>query len=103
MHEGSEGLEAHISPMHIRLDLGIIVQDGGLLSFFGDLLALRTQYSDQDSVSSETTVDLWGNNQQRAKPTEQDFFEDPDPTVNIYPEDLVSGPVSRLTVLLGIH
>ena len=101
--QSSEELEVHISPMHIRLDLGIIVQDSGLLSFFEDLLTLQTQYSDQNLVSSETTVDQHlprrGNRQQRAKPTEQGIFEDPDthPTVDISPEYLVSNPVSRLT------
>ena len=86
--------------MHIRLDLGIIVQDGGLLSFFEDLLTLQTQYI--DLVSSEMTVDqhLPGreNSQQRAKPAEQGFFEDPDiyPTDDISPEYLVTNPVSHL-------
>ena len=93
-------LEVHISPMHIRLDLGIIMQDGGLLSFFEDLRTLQTEYSDQDLVSSETTFDQHlprpGNKLQRAKPSEQVFFEDPDihPTVDILPEDLTSNPVS---------
>jgi hypothetical protein len=106
MPQSSEELEVHISPMHIRLDLGIIVQDGGLLSFFEDLLTLQTQYSDQNLVSSETTVDQHlprrGSSQQRAKPAEQNFFEDPDihPTVDISPEYLVYSPVSHLTTLL---
>lgn len=96
--------------MHIRLDLGIIVQDGGLLSFFEDLLTLQTQYSDQNLVSSETTVDQLlprqGNNQERAKPAEQGFFEDPDihPTDDISPEYPVSNPVSHLTtIFLDLH
>jgi hypothetical protein len=103
--QSSEELEVHISPMHIRLDLSIIVQDGGLLSFFEDLLTLQTQYNDQNLVSSETTVDLprRENNHQRAKPAEQGFFEDPDihPTDDISPEYLVSSPVSHLSTLKG--
>ena len=87
--------------MHIRLDLAIIVQDGGLLSFFEDLLTLQTQYSDQNLVSSETTVDQQlprqGNSQQKAKPAGEGFFEDPDihPTVDISTEY----PVSLLNAL----
>jgi hypothetical protein len=94
--QSSEELEVHISPMHIRLDLGLIVQDDGLLSFFEDLLTLQTQYSDQNLVSSETTVDQHFPRRGRAKPTEQGFFEDPDihPTIDISP---VSNPVSHLT------
>ena len=106
----SQSSEVHISPMHIRLDFGIIVQDGGLLSFFEDLLTLQTQYNDQNLISSETTVDQHlprrGNRQQRVKPTEQGFFEDPDihPTVDISPEYLVSNPVSHLTTFFkGTH
>ena len=103
--QSSEELEVHISPMHIRLDLGIIVQDGGLLSFFEDFLTLQTQYSDQNLVSSETTDQhspRRGNSQQRAKPAEQGFFEDLDihPTVDISPEYLVSNPVSHLSTFL---
>lgn len=103
--QNSEELEVHISPMHIRLDLGIIVQDGGLLSFFEDLLTLQTQYSDQNLVSSGTNVDQHlprqGNSQQRAKPAEQGFFEDPDihPT-DISSEYLASNLVSHLTTFL---
>jgi len=95
MPQCSEKLDVHLSPMHIRLDLGIIVQDGGLLSYFEDFLTLQTQYIDQDSVSSETTVDQYlpsrGKNQQREPPTGQ---EDSDihPTVGISPEDLASNP-----------
>jgi hypothetical protein len=105
--QSSEELEVHISPIHIRLDLGVIVQDGGLLSFFEDLLTLQTQYSDQNLVSYETSVDQHlprrGSSQQRAKPAEQGFFEDPDihPTVDISPEYLVSNPVSHLTTFLS--
>ncbi|KAF8798079.1 hypothetical protein BYT27DRAFT_7203788 [Phlegmacium glaucopus] len=91
--QGSEELDVHISPMHIRLDLEIIIQDGGLLSFFEDLVTLRTQHSDQDSVSSETTIDQYlssqGNRQQRAKPTGQDD-SDVHPIIGISPEDLAS-------------
>ena len=103
MPQSNEELEVHISPMHIRLDFGIIVQDGGLLSFFEDLLTLQTPYSEQDLVSSETIVDQHlprrGNMQQRAKPTEQGFLEDPDfhPTVDNSPEYLVSNRVSHPT------
>lgn len=92
--------------MHIRLDLGIIVQDGGLLSFFEDLLTLQTQYCDQSLVSSEITFDqhLPGREirQQGAKPAEQGFFEDPDiyPTDDTSPEYLVSNPVSHLSTFL---
>lgn len=91
--------------MHIRLDLGIIMQDGGLLSFFEDLLALQTQNSYQDLMSSETTFDQHsprsGKNQQREKPSEQVFFEDPDihPAADISPEDITSNPVSHLIAL----
>ena len=76
------------------------MQDGGLLTFFEDLFSLRTRtlYNDQDSISSETTIDQLP---RRAK-TEQVHFEDPDihPTVNISPEDLTSNPVSHLIVFL---
>jgi autophagy-related protein 2 len=91
--------------MHIRLDLGIIMQDGGLLSFFEDLVTLQTQYIYQDLISSETTFDQHsprsGNKQQREKPSEQVFFEDPDihPAADILPEDITSNPVSHLIVL----
>ena len=97
--QSREELEVHISPMHIRLDLGVIMQDGGLLSFFEDILILQTQYSDTDLVSSETTVDQGlsrrENRQQGAKSSGQVFFEDPDihPTVDISP-DLAYNPVS---------
>lgn len=99
----SEELEAHISPIHIRLDTGVIVQEGGLLSFFEDLLNLQTQYSDQDLVSSGTTVDRYlprqKDRQENSKPTEQVFFEDPDiqPAVDISPEDPVSHLLSFLS------
>lgn len=108
MPQSNEELEVHISPMHIRLDLGVIVQDGGLLSFFDDLLTLQTQYSDQNLVSFETTVDQHlprrGSSQQREKRAEQDFFEDPDihPTVDISPEYLVSKPVSLLLLFFKV-
>ena len=106
--QSNEELEVHISPIHVRLDLGIIVQDGGLLSFFEDLLTLQTQYSNQNLVSSETTVDQHlprrGNSQQRVKPAEQGFFEDLDihPTVDISPEYLVSNPVSHLITFFQV-
>ena len=103
MPQSSEELEVHVSPMHIRLDLGIIVQDGGLLSFFEDLFTLQTLYSDKNLVSSEMTVDerlpIRENIQQRARPAEQGFFEDPDihPTDDISPEYLVSNSVSHFS------
>ena len=106
--QSSKELEVHISPMHIRLDLGIIVQEGGLLSFFEDLLTLQTQYSDQNLASSEATVDQHlprrGNSQQRVKPAGQGFFEDPDihPPVDISPEYLVSNPVSHITTFFKV-
>ena len=102
MPQSSENLEVHISPIHIRLDLGILEQDGGLLSFFEDLLTLQTQYNDQNLVSSEMTVDQHlprrESSHLRAKPVEQSFFEDPDihPTDGM-PECPVSNPVSHLS------
>jgi hypothetical protein len=105
--QSSEELEVHISPMHIRLDLGIIVQDGGLLSFFEDILTLQSQYSDQSLVSSEMTAEHLPrreNSQQRAKPVEQGFFEDPDihPADDISPEYHVSNPVSHLSTFYKV-
>lgn len=99
----NEELEIHISPMHVRLDFGIIMQDDGLLSFFEDLLTLQTQHAGQDLVSSETTIDQYlpsqRNKQQRTKPTEHVFYEDPD-TADISQKDLEPNPVSYLRIFL---
>ena len=107
MSQSSEELQVHISAIHIRLDLGIIMQDSGLLPFFEDLLTLQTRYNDQDLVSSQTTLDqhLQGNTQHREKPLEQVFLEDPDihPAVEISPEDPSSNPVSHLIAFSRYH
>jgi autophagy-related protein 2 len=47
-----------VAPLNIRLDLEHILQPGGPVSFFEEVLALESRSnSDQDSISSESTVE----------------------------------------------
>lgn len=51
-------VEVQVAPLNIRLDLEHILQPGGPVSFFEEVLALESRSnSDQDSISSERTVE----------------------------------------------
>jgi len=55
---GFGSAEVQIAPLNIRLDLEYVLQSGGPVSFFEDVLALQSRSgSDQDSISSGRTVE----------------------------------------------
>jgi len=55
----SESMETNVAPLNIRADIQYLLEQGGPLSFFEDLLPLETPISDRDSFSSEDTVDMY--------------------------------------------
>jgi autophagy-related protein 2 len=79
-------VEVQIAPLNIRLDLEHTLQPGGPVSFFEDVLALES--SDQDSISSERTVEehetlprsrVAGNSNSRFDPNLGDEQSNPEP------------------------
>lgn len=82
-------IEVQIAPLNIRLDLEHTLQPGGPVSFFEDVLGLESRSSsDQDSVSSERTVEdhqtlpksrVVGNSNPRFDPNLGDEQSDPEP------------------------
>ena len=87
--EVASNLSIHVAPLHIRVDLENMLQPGGLLSFFDELLPLETEVNIDSSISSQITIDEYSSGRGRmevADELESPFGEPISPVDNTPPK-----------------